>query len=105
MVEVDLPSVGRVSLLHQPEDRRYVVHLLYGPPVTRGACEVIEDLPTLFNVEVKIDLPVSVKRALWVPEMKELPISEKNGKLSVTVPQFSCHSAIAFEYTEKSTDE
>ncbi|TFH03855.1 MAG: hypothetical protein E4H09_04530, partial [Spirochaetales bacterium] len=30
LVEADLPSAGRVSLLHQPQHNRYVVHLLYG---------------------------------------------------------------------------
>ena len=105
MVEVDLPSVGRVSLLHQAEDQRYVVHLLYGPPVTRGACEVIEDLPTLFDVELTMDLPVDVERAIWVPEMRELPITEVDGRLSVTVPRFSCHTAVAFEYSDQAADE
>lgn len=98
MVETVLPSAGRISLLHQPDQKRYVAHLLYGPPIQRGACEVIEDLPPLYNVPVTIDLPVKVKKAVLVPEMKELPIKKKNGKLTVTVPDFACHCAVSFEY-------
>ncbi len=98
MVETELPSAGRISLLHQPDQKRYVAHLLYGPPIMRGECEVIEDLPTLYNVPVTVDLPVKVKKVVLVPEMKELPIKKKNGRLTVTVPQFSCHCAVAFEY-------
>lgn len=98
MVTTELPSAGRISLLHQAEQKRYVAHLLYGPPITRGDCEVIEDLPMLYNVPVTVDLPVNVKRAMLVPDMKELPLSRKRGKLSVTVPKFSCHCAVVFEY-------
>ena len=98
MIMTDLPSAGRVNLLHQPDQRRYVAHLLYGPPITRGECEVIEDLPTLFNIPVTVDLPAMVKKAILVPEMKELPIKKKNGKITVMIPEFSCHCAISFEY-------
>ncbi|MEM7032898.1 MAG: alpha-amylase family protein [Chloroflexota bacterium] len=98
MVETALPSAGRISLLHQPQHNRYVAHLLYGPPIQRGRCEVIEDLPTLTNVPVMFDLPVSVERVLLVPDMEELPIHQNEGKHVVTIPQFSCHCAVVFEY-------
>ncbi|MCK5564917.1 MAG: hypothetical protein KAJ07_06685 [Planctomycetes bacterium] len=98
MVATELPSAGRLSMLHQPKDSRYVVHLLYGPPIKRGRCEVIEDLPLLYNVPVSIDVPQEIKKALLVPDMRELIISRKNGKLSVTVPKFQCHCAVVLEY-------
>jgi len=98
MVETELPSAGRISLLHQPQHSRYVVHLLYASPMQRGECEVIEDLPDLHNVPVTVDLPVAVKKAVLVPAMQELPISVQDGKPSVIVPKFSCHCAVAFEY-------
>jgi hypothetical protein len=98
MVETDLPSAGRVSLLHQPREQRYVAHLLYGPPIQRGRCEVIEDLPVLRDVPVTVDLPVDVARVVLVPGMVELPVSEKDGKHSITVPEFQCHCAVVFEY-------
>lgn len=98
MVETELPSAGRISLLHQPQHNRYVAHLLYGPPIQRGECEVIEDLPTLYNVPVSVDLPAKAKKAVLVPAMKELELMEQDGRQSVTVPEFSCHCAVAFEY-------
>jgi hypothetical protein len=98
MVETELPSAGRISLLHQPQHNRYVVHLLYGPPIRRGECEVIEDLPVLRDVPVTVDLPVTVTKAVLVPAMEELELMEQDGRLSVTVPEFSCHCAVAFEY-------
>ena len=45
-----------------------------------------------------MNLPVNVKRAILIPDMKELKIKRDNGRLLVKVPKFSCHCAIAFEY-------
>ena len=98
MVETELPSTGRISLLHQADEKRYVAHLLYASPIQRGECEVIEDLPPLFNVGITFDLPVDVKKATLIPAMQELPIEEQDGKYSVTVPSFSCHCAVSFDY-------
>ena len=98
MIEVDLPSVGRISLLHQEDRKRFVAHLLYASPITRGECEVIEDLPSLFNTTVSVDLPEDIQRAILIPEMKELEISKSENRLIVTIPEFNCHSAISFEY-------
>jgi len=98
MVKTELPSAGRVSLLHQIDKKRYVVHLLYGPPIKRGDCEVIEDLPFLYNVPVQVDLPNKIKHVYTIPDMKEMQITNKEGKISVTVPEFQCHIGIVFEY-------
>lgn len=98
MVETVLPSAGRVSLLHQSLRKRYVAHLLYGPPLQRGRCLVIEDLPALYQVPVVVRLPVQVKRARLIPDGVELPMKRSNGTVRVTVPEFSCHAAVVFEY-------
>lgn len=98
MIETELPSAGRVSLLHQQDKKRFVVHLLYGPPITRGNCEVIEDLPTLHSVPVVLDLPKTITRATLVPEMTPLSVERVGQKIKVVVPQFSCHCAIALDY-------
>ena len=37
-VSTVMPSAGRLSLLHQPQYRRYVAHLLYAAPMQRGRC-------------------------------------------------------------------
>ena len=58
-----MPSAGRLSLLHQPQQRRYVAHLLYAAPMQRGRCRVIEDLVPLYNVPL-----YNVPLRLTVPE-------------------------------------
>ena len=98
MVEVDLPSTGRISLLHQKDKKRYVSHLLYASPITRGACEVIEDLPHLNNVKLIVDLPEKIKKATLIPSMEQLKMVKNNNQIEVIIPSFSCHCAVSFEY-------
>jgi hypothetical protein len=97
MVAADLPSAGRVSLLHQPTESRYVVHLLYGPALQRGRCLVIEDLVPLFNVPVTVRLPQPVKRAWLAPQGEPLAIDVIDETTMVTVPRVECHQAVVFE--------
>jgi len=96
MVKVGLPSTARISLLHQAEQQRYVLHLLYAPPVTRGDCEVIEDLPVLHDVSVRINLPQVPSKALLVPEMRELEMRPGKQGFRIVIPQFNCHCAVVF---------
>jgi hypothetical protein len=97
MVEVDLPSAGRVSLLHQPEQDRYVAHLMYAAPLQRGRCLVLEDLPTLRDVAVTVRLPQAPQRAYLVPGNTPLPCKvAADGTTRVMVPEFSCHCAVVF---------
>jgi hypothetical protein len=98
VIETKLPSAGRVSLLHQPGESRYVAHLLYGPPIQRGRCNVIEDLPTLRDVPVSVALPEKVKGVTLVPSMAELEWSERDGRVDVVVPEFSMHVGVVFRY-------
>jgi hypothetical protein len=99
MLEVDLPSAGRVNLLHQPKQRRYVVHLLYASPITRGRVSVIEDLPTLRDVPVAVRLPEKVRRARLVPGNEKLALKQRgDGALRVVVPELTMHRAVVFEY-------
>jgi hypothetical protein len=97
-VQTILPSAGRVSLMHQPEHRRYVAHLLYGAPLQRGRCLVIEDLPPIHNVPLTVRLPQTVRRAYRVPGCTALPLQMEAGAVTVTVPAVQSHQAVVFEY-------
>lgn len=101
-LRVDMTSAGRATFVHQPEKARYVAHLLYGPPLQRGKCQIIEDLPTLRDVEVEFRVPEKIKRAYTVPDKKKLALRRqgggKAGAVSLRVPEFSCHTAVVLEY-------
>jgi len=97
-IEVDLPSSGRINLLHQPQKTRYVVHLTYASPHQRGRAKVIEDLVTLYNTPVRVDFDKKIKKAYTIPEKEILSIKNVGDKQEVIIPELRCHSTVVFEY-------
>ncbi|MFV0606506.1 MAG: alpha-amylase family protein [Niabella sp.] len=93
-----LPSAGRVSLLKQVKQHRYVVHLLYGPPILRGEVEVIEDLVPISNVQIELDVPETVKNIYQIPDGKKLKYRRIENKIVIDVPAFTMHTGIVLEY-------
>ena len=98
LVSTELPSMGRLNLLHQPDERRYVAHLTYASPIQRGAVRVVEDIPTLRDVPVHFDLPEAAKRVYLVPELRELAVERVGEQLRVTIPELRGHAAVVVEY-------
>ena len=98
MVRTDLPSSGRVNLLHFPEKNRYVVHLLYASPIQRGVAQVIDDLIPVYETTVEINVSEIVKKAYLVPGNTELEIVKSNENISLIIPKFTCHTALVLEY-------
>lgn len=97
VVQTDLPSAGRVNVVHQPLQHRYVVHLMYAPPLQRGRCLVIEDMPPLYNVPVQLNVPEHVQAAYLAPSKIALNLTH-NGSYGVMVPRMAGHQAVVFEY-------
>jgi len=97
-LEVKMPSAGRVNLLHFPDQRRYVVHLLYGPPLQRGRAQVIEDLIPIRDVEVSFRSPQKIKKIYAVPSGDALKFKTDKDITSVKVPEMKGHYAISYEY-------
>jgi hypothetical protein len=95
---VKMPSAGRVNLVHQPEQRRYVAHLLYGTPHQRGLAAVIEDLVPLYDVPVELRVKEKIKRVTLPLEKKKLGVKASQGAVRVTVPEVRCHQVVTFEY-------
>lgn len=98
VLRVELPSGGRVSLLHQAEHGRYVAHLLYATPHYRGGLELIEDLVPLFEVPVMLHVPQPIRKATLIPDGVSLPLQQHDGTVKVIVPRFRMHCAVVFEY-------
>ncbi|MBE6375255.1 MAG: hypothetical protein E7050_02210 [Lentisphaerae bacterium] len=108
-----LLSTQRVSLLEQKAENRMIMHLLYGPGIKRGGqflnhetgekfgfstLEIIEDLPPAPPTEIDLlcDRPVSTVRI--VPEGKEVPFVQENGRIKFTAPAFECHQMIEISF-------
>ncbi len=93
-----MPSAGRVTFLHQPARRRYVAHLLYGPPLQRGRCLVIEDLVPLRDIPLRVHVPQTIRAVRLPLEGQELAATVRDGMLAVAVPQMQGHQVVLFEY-------
>ncbi len=95
---VQLPSGGRTVLMHQPQHRRYMVHLYYAPPMPRGECQVLEDFVPLYDVPVEVRVPETIRRA-WLPlEKKRLTVARRNGIVALNVPKLQLHQIVVCEY-------
>lgn len=94
----NLPSCGRVSLLKQESKNRYVTHLLYGAPITRGDVMVVEDFLPVPGVEIEVNVPEKVKKVYQIPDGKKIDFTRKGNKLIIKVPTFTMHTGIVLEY-------
>jgi hypothetical protein len=94
----NLLSSGRVSMLHQKNNNRYVAHLLYAPALQRGSVKVIEDLPPVPGVEIEVLLPEKITNVYAAPGNKKLDFIKKGNVLKIKVPTFTMHTAIVLEY-------
>ena len=94
----NLPSSGRVSLLHQENENRYVAHLLYSPALQRGEVQVIEDFLPVPGVEVLIEVPEKVTKVYQIPGKKALKFNRSEKTIRIDVPDFKMHTGIVVEY-------
>jgi hypothetical protein len=102
-VETNLPTTGRLTVMEQTKERRYVAHLLYSPTSVRGKfrdlnIELIEDVIPLRDTRVALRLPKKVKRVQLVPDGEALGFTQEDGVLSFTVPEFASHQMVELAY-------
>ena len=98
-LETNLPSAGVVTLNDQAKESRLVLHSLYAIPIKRGeGIQVIEDLVPIYNTEFKIRTDKPIKRAVLVPEGREIPLEKKDGAYRFTISEFTSSQMVALEY-------
>ncbi len=112
-LSADLPSTARLSLMEQPQHRRYVLHLLHATMSTRGGSmaiegstvtgrsapvEVIEDLLPLHDVCVTLRLPRPVHKATLEPQGQPLAFEQTPQGLRLTLDQLLCHQMVVLHW-------
>lgn len=97
-VNTNLPSGGKVVLNRQNQYHRDVLHALYATPVRRGdGIEVIEDLPAMVDTTFEV-VTDPVKKAVLVPQNREVPFAYENGVCKLTIDKFTCHQIVVLEH-------
>ena len=97
-VKVNLPSRARVHLVKREAQKQYVLHLLYGAPMKRGGVEVLEDFPTLYHIDVKIQVPEKLRKITLIPQNTEIPFEKAGEEYSVQIPELTGHQMAVLEY-------
>ncbi len=108
-----LPSQGRVTLMEQQDESRYVLHLLYANTILRGgvvqldggntsgrgALEVIEELNPASATRISIKIPRKITSARIVPSGEQLAFTyAADGRIELAAPSFTCHCMIELKY-------
>jgi len=111
----NLPSPARVTVMEQKQDRRYILHLLYAPTITRGGnlqhdkhllvtprdpgeINVIEDVIPLHNIHASVKVPQTVKKVTLEPQGRDIPFEMRDGRVSVKVDSFEVHQMVVLHY-------
>jgi len=97
-VKTNLPVTGRVRLVEQSKENRYILHLLYAPTIKRGNVEMIEDLPVLAGITATVEVEKKIKSVCLEPQGKEIPFTQENGEIHFTLDVFSCHQIVVMNY-------
>jgi hypothetical protein len=104
--------MARTALREQPEESRYILHLLYantiarggalslsgGTVSSRGSIEVVEELMPLCDTAVTLRLPKEIKSATLQPQGIGLPFTQENGEVHLALDEFTCHQMIVLDY-------
>ena len=98
VLQVDMPSSGRIRFVRQPKENRYVLHLLYATPIQRGRTQVIEDLPPVYEVKVKLQISDPIRKVYLAPSGESVNFTQSGGRVELVVPRVECHQIVVFDY-------
>lgn len=96
MIKTNLPAQGIMTVQEQPN--RFVAHMLYAAPVTRGKdVQIIEDLVPIYDTELEITLPSAPKKVYLAPQMTEIPYELDGNTVKLKVDKFTGHQMVVFD--------
>ena len=98
VVQAELPSMARLSLLHQPANQRYLLHVMYAPPAQRGGACVLEDCPPLRDVAATVRVPQTITAAHFGVERQPLKFAQRDAGVQLTLPEVAGHAFVALTY-------
>jgi hypothetical protein len=98
-VRVKAPTGTLAALNSQPQEKRWVLHLLYYVPERR--CEqfdVIEDVVPLYDVEVSVRTGAPPSSVTCVPGGGSLPFVVEGKRVRFTVPKIEGHLMVELSF-------
>jgi hypothetical protein len=99
MVKMSAPSSALATLNEQPQQSRYILHLLNYIPERRGEdFDTIEEVIPLYNVVVSLKVNKTVRKVMCVPELRTLDFSRREARIEFIVPELDGHQMVSLEY-------
>lgn len=93
------PKTMIVTLNEQKKEKRYILHALhYIPPKNCDDLYTIDDVIPLYQVGFSIKTEEPIKSAVLVPEGRTLPITYKEGRTELIIPEISGHAMVELNY-------
>jgi len=93
------PSTIMATINEQEKDKRYIVHMLSYIAERRGKeFDTIEDIIPLYNTKVSVKTPKVPKKAVLVPQNKELNSEFRDCRFTFTIPEISGHQMVEIDY-------
>ena len=97
LLETNLPSSGKATLYRQ--EGGYMLHLLYADIVLRGKeKQIIEDIPVLADIKVRLRVPENIGRVVSVPDNEETEFVQKNGYVEFSVNKLDLLASFKLEF-------
>jgi hypothetical protein len=99
LVTHDGPSTLRVALTEQPDERRWVLHLLHYIPERRGqAFDTIEDVIPLHDLTVSVRAPDGVTSVTRAPGGEAVAHEQRDGRVEITMPRLDGHALLVLAW-------
>ncbi|MCK4418207.1 beta-galactosidase trimerization domain-containing protein [Candidatus Aerophobetes bacterium] len=105
-----LPTEDQILLTNAPlsvevslmkKNNMMVIHLVnYHAEKQGGGARVIEQIPPLLDIDIKIKKPFEPARIYLAPSKKALGYKVENGRIAMTVPELHIHQMVVIEKRE-----
>lgn len=93
-IRVKMPTQGRIHFVKRQEKKQYVLHLTYGSPVRRGDVEIMEDFPSLYNIETELHIPEEVSSIKMIPQNQDIKFTKTESGYCFAVPVLTAHQML-----------
>ncbi len=101
LVRSNAPSTALVTINEQPDENRWVMHLLHYIPERRSdELDVIEDVIPLYDIFVRLRVPRPVREVQLAPEGQTVSFTQKGDDVGFHVPEVYGHQMVAIEFEE-----
>lgn len=98
VVAPGLPTTAQVTVLEQPAEGRYIVHLLHYPMTRRAPdIDIIEDPGILLNQEIRLRLGRAPRSVELVPQRRAVAFQYQDGYAVAKVDRVIGHQALSFQ--------